>query len=281
MLSIEDFNSISNASNGQYHLDLSAISKDLFNPILHAIETFGTSLFEILTISCIKLSELSDEIENGQKCYPQYILDSIAINIPQYLKYIINKLNELFSSSRKLLEIHFIFLKCDSDDLTSICKHARRSPSLKLIDFTGIPIGNKEIKEMTYHLSFNKEIQYVYFRRCDLTDKSIPFLVDYVTSVRKRFKHEGLIEIDLSDNDISPQQFSLVVKALNNFTDFEETEEEKLENENEKLREEILKMKEIIREVKEKGKLFIIGDGSDEVIKLMKSIDQRISILEK
>ena len=281
MLSIEDFNSISNASNGQYHLDLSAISKDLFNPILHAIENFGASLFEVLTISCIKLSDLSDEVENGQEIYPKYILDSIAINIPQYLKYIINKLSNLFASSRKLMEIHFIFLKCDSDDLTSICKNIRRSPSLKLVDFTGIPIGNKEIKEMTYHLSFNKEIQYVYFRRCDLTDDSIPFLVDYVTAVRKRFKHEGLTEVDLSDNDISPQQFSFVVEALNNFTNFQETDEEKLEKENEKLREEILKMKEIIREVKEKGKLFIIGDGSDEVIKLMKSIDQRICALEK
>lgn len=281
MLSIDDFKSISNASNGQYHLDLSVISKDLFNPILQAIETYGTSVFEVLTFSCIKLSELSERSEDAQEQYPQYILNSIAINIPQYLKYIINKLNDLFSSSQKLMEIHFIFLKCDSDDLANICKHVRRSPSLKLVDFTGIPIGNKDIKEMTYQLSFNKEIQYVYFRRCDLTDSSIPILVDYVTSVRKRFRHEGLIEVDLSDNDISPQQFSQVVKALNNFTDFELTEEEKLENENERLREEILKMREIVREVKEKGKLFIIGDGSDEVIKLMKSIDQRISILEK
>ena len=178
MLSIEDFNSISNASNGQYHLDLSAINKDLFNPILHAIETFGTSLFEILTISCIKLSELSENNENNQGEYPQYILNSIAINIPQYLKYFINKLNNILSSSRKLMEIHFIFLKCDSDDLENICKFVRRSPSLKLVDFTGIPIGNKDIKEMSYHLSFNKETDSIFsFEYTEFNLLSIRFII--------------------------------------------------------------------------------------------------------
>ncbi|OHT00740.1 hypothetical protein TRFO_32470 [Tritrichomonas foetus] len=275
MLSLDDFKSISNAHDGRFHFDLSVINKELIGPILRSIETFGANEFELLTISCLKLAQLDEDEE-----YPQYIIDSIAVNVPQYFKYFFKTLVTLLSTSRQLKEIHFLCLKLDEEDLINTCKAIRQSQSLKLVDFTDIPIGNKIIKEMTYHVSFNSEIQYIYFRRCDLTNDSIPILVNYVSAIRKRFGEEGLLEIDLSDNDISPDEFQKVIEALNNFQT-EDCPEERLMKENELLRDEIIKWKEIVREVKENGKLFIMGEGSREIIKLMRSIDDRISILEK
>ena len=42
-----------------------------------------------------------------------------------------------------------------------------------------------------------------------------------------------------------------------------------------------MKMKEIVQEVKENGKLFIVGDGADDLIRFMKSIEQKITYLEQ
>lgn len=283
MLSLEEFNNIACLEKGQYHLDLSVLNKDLLNPILRTIETFGPSYFEVLTISCIRLNEMAETFE--AKClnqqYPPYILNSIAINVPNYIKYFLSKLNTLVSSSKVLMEMHFILIKCDTEDLINFCQIARRSQSLKLFDITGISIGNKTLQEMTYHLSYNQNIQYVYFKNCNLTNESISIFIEYVTNIRTKFGRKGLIELDLSGNNISPQSFSMVVKALNTFDAPQQTKEVDLEKENRFLKEEIMKMKEIVREVKENGKLFIVGDGAEDLIRFMKSIEDRISMLEK
>ena len=103
MISEEDFKSVCHYSKGSGHIDLSVINSNLINPILQGIISFGSQLFEVLTISCHELAQLDEN-----DFYPKYVVESIAINVPHYFKYFIKALASLLISSHKIKELHII-----------------------------------------------------------------------------------------------------------------------------------------------------------------------------
>ena len=273
MLSREDLRSIGHENKGTYYFDLSEINADLYDPLTAAIASYGKELFYHLVFTCSALAEYASAPR-----MPKSVVDSIAVAVKSYFARIAREIVRLLENSAILKGVHLISIDIEITELLMICRAVEESRSLVAIEFTDIDIFDRGIELIAAELSKTK-IKYATFKHCGLTDGCIPCMIKFAHDVRRRFGREGLIEIDLSDNEITPREFKRVVNALNTFD--LESEEARLEEENEQLRIEIDRLKGIINEVAEKGALFIVGDGAADLVANMRQIDARITRLEK
>jgi hypothetical protein len=272
MLRREDFHRLCRANCGLYRLDLSEIESGLNLPLLRSLESYGPDSIVSLQLS-------------GNRFPPgDAVSDSIAVAVPNYFKAYSAVIAKMVTGSHILKEIHLISVDVVVDDLVLIARSARQSAQLRVFDVIDIAIGDSNIELITSEL-ISPTITSVAFKHCALTDRCVPMFVRYAQTVRKKFGRSGLVEIDLSDNEIDPRKFEQVRAALKATDLFERAmaeakEIEALEAENENLRREVERMRKIVQEVKEHNALFVIGDGAPELVKRLQIIDRRIMALE-
>lgn len=273
MISRADFKALGREDNGTYVFDLSDIRADLYGPLVQALAAYGQESITSLAFTCSRLAECS-----SQKKIPQTVQNSIAMRVKSYFARITREIGKLIESSPILKGIHLISTDTSIEELIFIAHATQKSRSLATLEFTDIEIFDRDIEPIVLELS-KSQIKSAVFKHCGLTNRCIPLMVRFAETVRKRLGKQGLTDIDLSDNEITPNEFKRVIEALSIFDP--ENEAERLEKENEQLRTEIDRLKGIIQEVNTKGALFIVGDGATELVSTMKQIDARIAKLEE
>lgn len=284
MISFQDFRSIAKGENTVYEFNFAYLSLDSFPMIMQGINTYGPKSITTIAFISSKWAETDDDFVS--------IDDNMAKVFPQFIQ----ELAKLFKNSSMLTEIHFVNLKLSPTNLIDLSSIFKYSKTLAIIDFTNINIGDQLIVDICKNM-LKSSVASLYYRNCGLTNTSIKTFVAYAKTIRDKWHYDGgLQELDLSDNQISPKEFQRVVDALNptefeyNTTpgfenemipkEYDDTEEGRLQHENDDLKVEIERLRGIINEVEINNGLFIVGEGSKEVIDYMKRVDVRLSNLE-
>ena len=278
MLSLDVLKKIGQWNKENCSYDLSLIPAKAYSSFLESLKQNGKNLFKGISFTCNSLFDdhSSDEILNANSI-------SVHSKISNYSNLLSSALQILLNNNDNLRSLCFEHIEMTKKSLITIANSLSGSKISKIV-FFDIKMNDSLVKELLN--AFPRiGLRSVAFRRCSLTDKSIQSFVNFIKDLRKN-DPKCLKKLDISENSFGDKSYKLIEDALNSKVDEQhkrkiQDEISRIKDENTKLYIQIERMKQIKEEVKKSNALFIVGDGSQEVIEKMREIELRIDSLEK
>ena len=257
--------------------DLSLIPSHAFTPFLNGIQKHGKLIFKNIAFTANALSQINENTEITKE-----VQESIVSNNENYDEKLINSIVCVLRENNNIRSIGFEHLQISPMNCIRLAQSISQSKVTKFV-FYDIQLQSATFQKMLSLLEDHR-MKSLTFRKCSLHDGVINYLSNYIKETRKKYP-TNLKKLDVSENLFSERSYLIIEKSLQEKYAKRPKEDiiqdiRDLRSENKKIRVQIERLKEIQKEIRRGDSLFIIGEGSIDLINKMRDIEERIDILE-
>ena len=207
MLSRDELRRLSTGTGGSFVFDLSKIRHTSYEPLMKGLESFGIHMVHKLTFNV----NLKQNFSQAAELKP-VISYSIATVVPKYFKRLVLLCKRMLAVSTILKEIHFDGIKIPKQELGTIARILSKPSSLELIEFSNIPILDKDLSTLFRNFGSSK-IPNITFSNCGITDESLDAIVEYLNKYTAAHGIKKIPQVLLPNNNISKFTKRQIMKA--------------------------------------------------------------------